>query len=505
MALKHNLIANYLGQGWSALMGFAFVPLYIKYLGIEAYGLIGFFALLLAWLSLLDMGMSPTLSREMARFTGGGHTSITIRDLLRSVEMIAVVVASVIVICIYLAADWLATSWVNSETIPSADVANAIAVMGLVIATRFIEAIYRSSMTGLQRQVLLNAVGSTIATLRGGGAVIIMAFVSPTIQAFFLWQGIISIMTVMVLAFATYQSLPNDGSRGSFSWPALRNIKNFAGGIVGISVLSLLLTQIDKIILSKMLSLTDFGYYTLASVLAGALYTLVMPITQAWFPRLTQLHESGNRAELIQKFHQGAQLVSVIAGSASLVMIFQGETFLRLWTQDVALAAKVAPLLSLLAMGYLLNMLMWIPFETQLAHGSVKLPMKINIVAVLFITPTIMVLTPQFGSQGAAWAWILLNTGYVLIGVHFMFRKVLPDQKWNWYLDDVLKPLFPPAIIMTIAKPWIPQTATLVGEVAILLIYAVVAVGMSIVFAKRIRLDFFKLITDFPRLFIIRK
>jgi O-antigen/teichoic acid export membrane protein len=171
----------------------------------------------------------------------------------------------------------------------------------------------------------------------------------------------------------------------------------------------------------------------------------------------------------------------------------------------VALAAKVAPLLSLLAMGYLLNMLMWIPFETQLAHGSVKLPMKINIVAVLFITPTIMVLTPQFGSQGAAWAWILLNTGYVLIGVHFMFRKVLPDQKWNWYLDDVLKPLFPPAIIMTIAKPWIPQTATLVGEVAILLIYAVVAVGMSIVFAKRIRLDFFKLITDFPRLFIIRK
>lgn len=69
--LKRNLIANYLGQGWNALMGLAFVPLYIKYLGMEAYGLIGLFALLQAWLSLLDMGMTPTLNPEMARFSGG--------------------------------------------------------------------------------------------------------------------------------------------------------------------------------------------------------------------------------------------------------------------------------------------------------------------------------------------------------------------------------------------------------------------------------------------------
>ena len=90
MALKRNLLANYLGQAWAALMGLAFVPLYIKYLGIEAYGLIGLFAVLQAWLSLLDMGMTPTLGREMARFTGGIHSNESIRDLLRSIEIIAV-------------------------------------------------------------------------------------------------------------------------------------------------------------------------------------------------------------------------------------------------------------------------------------------------------------------------------------------------------------------------------------------------------------------------------
>jgi len=82
--IKRNTIANWIGQGVSALMGLAFVPLYIRYLGMEAYGLIGIFVLLQAWLSILDMGITPTLNREMARFTAGAHTPQSIHNLLRS-------------------------------------------------------------------------------------------------------------------------------------------------------------------------------------------------------------------------------------------------------------------------------------------------------------------------------------------------------------------------------------------------------------------------------------
>ncbi|MDE2320337.1 MAG: hypothetical protein KGL31_00215 [candidate division NC10 bacterium] len=53
--VKRNIVANTLGKGWSMLMGLVFVPLYIKFLGMEAYGLIGFFATLqiasLCWIA----------------------------------------------------------------------------------------------------------------------------------------------------------------------------------------------------------------------------------------------------------------------------------------------------------------------------------------------------------------------------------------------------------------------------------------------------------------------
>ncbi len=61
--------ATLLGNAWMALMGLVFVPLYIKFLGIESYGLIGFFAMLQVMTGLLDMGFSSTLNSEMARLS----------------------------------------------------------------------------------------------------------------------------------------------------------------------------------------------------------------------------------------------------------------------------------------------------------------------------------------------------------------------------------------------------------------------------------------------------
>ena len=321
-------------------MGLAFIPVYIQYLGMEAYGLIGLFAMMQAWLTLLDMGMTPTLSREMARFDGGSYMAGPIRDLLRSVEIIALGIAVFIAGGSVLGADWLASSWLKADELPVAVVAQAFTIMGLVTALRFVEGVYRSSIVGLQRQVLFNVINSSMATLRGLGAVAILVWVSPTILAFFLWQALVSGATLAILAGTTYASLPPTARPARFSVEALRRVWRFAGGMLGITFLALLLTQVDKLLLSKLLILSEFGFYTLAAVVAGALYMLVSPITQAWFPRLSQLHAAADHAGLVRTYHQGAQLVTVMMGSAALVLIVFSETFLHLWTQNATLAQR---------------------------------------------------------------------------------------------------------------------------------------------------------------------
>ena len=485
--LKRNLIANYLGQGWVALMGMAFIPLFIKYLGIEAYGLIGLFAVLQAWLTLLDMGMTPTLNREMARFTGGANSAESIVDLLRSIEIIAVSIAVLLGLGIWAASGWLASDWLRTEKLPSDVVAQAFVIMGVVTALRFVEGVYRSCIVGLQQQVPYNIINSSLATLRGCGAAGILIWVSPTIEAFFLWQGLVSLLTLGILASFTYRLLPRVVRPGRFSIPALRGIGRFAGGVLAINFLALLLTQIDKILLSKLLTLSDYGYYSLATVVAAALYMLTGPITQAWFPRLSELHAANNQAELITKYHQGAQLVSVLMGSAAVVLIVFAETVLQLWTQDDALANRSATLLSLLALGNLFNGLMWIPYQTQLAHGRTGLVTRINIVSVVILVPAILWATPRYGAEGAAWVWVSLNAGYLLIGIHFMYRKVLTQEKLRWYGQDVLQPLLAAAVVAMTTAWAMPASLAAPVQLAWLLLASIITLLASAFAAPCVR------------------
>ncbi|NTW89015.1 MAG: oligosaccharide flippase family protein, partial [Desulfobulbaceae bacterium] len=86
MSLKKNIISNYISQIYGTLIGIVMVPLYIRYMGTEAYGLVGFFAMLQAWFQLLDMGLAPTMARETARFQGGATDALSLRRLLRVLE-----------------------------------------------------------------------------------------------------------------------------------------------------------------------------------------------------------------------------------------------------------------------------------------------------------------------------------------------------------------------------------------------------------------------------------
>jgi O-antigen/teichoic acid export membrane protein len=430
-------------------MGLAFVPLYINYLGIEAYGLIGFFAVLHALLGLLDMGMTPTLSREMGRYTGGGHTNVSIRDLLRSIEIIAVVLSLMISTFVVVGADWVASSWVNSEELPEVVVRQSFMIMGIVTALRFLEGVYRSSIIGLQRQVWLNLVNCSMATLRGIGAICILKWISPSIQAFFIWQGIVSLFTLIVLALLTYGVLPAAVRTGRFSIKALKGIYCFAGGILLITALKLLLTKTDKFLLSKLLTLNDYGQYMLATVVAASLTYFVGPITQALSPKLNELYASKQIKALDQAFHQGTQLVTVIVGSIAIVMIMFAEICLKIWTQDDTLSASVAPLLSLLTVGYLINFLLWVPYQMQLVYGWTSLSVRINSIAVILLVPINILITPKYGSIGAAWVWVILNIGYAIFGIHFMFKKILLEHKKRWYIEDTFVPLIA-ALLMTL-------------------------------------------------------
>jgi O-antigen/teichoic acid export membrane protein len=486
-SLTRNVIANGVGQGWRALMSFAFIPLYIKYLGIETYGLIGIFALLQAWLVLLDMGMRPALGREMARFTAGAHDARSIRDLLRSVELIGVTVACALALGIWAASKWAASNWLRAENLPVEEVARAFTAMGVVTALRFMEDIYVSCLAGLELQVHQNVIVGIMATARGLGAVGVLAWIAPTIQAFFLWQGLISLISVALFAGVVYHALPPYPRRARLSRATLSGIWHFAAGMLTITGLTLLLTQVDKVLLSRLLTLKAYGYYALAGVVASGPGLLVAPVTAAFYPRFTALTALGNEAASRAAYHQGAQLVTVLIGAAAAVLIIFRERVLLLWTGDPLLVQQAATVMAVLAFGTLLNGLMAMPYQMMLAHGWTALMIKASIVAVIILVPAILWIVPHYGAIGAAWIWVTLNTGFVTFVVPLMHRRVLRAEKWSWYRQDVAIPLAAATGVALLCSRLLTGHLSRIGEFSLLLMISTFVLLATALAAPAIR------------------
>ena len=440
-------MANYVGAGWSALMNVAFVSAYVHYLGPEGYGIVGVFALLIGLLTLIDLGMAPTVSRELARLQAQPDDGPRdTRQLMRSVELVVGILAAIVAAVLWLGSPWLATHWLERRGLAIADVVVALRVMGVLVALRLIENVYRSALIGLQRQVALNGVLAASATLRNAGAFAIVAWVSPTITAFFLWQLGAAVITVVAFAATVYAWLPVYGGPRAFSFAPLGAAWRFAAGTMIVASMSVVLSNLDKVLLTRLLSLDAFGYYALAVVVAQTPLGLVTPIAQAFYPRFTQAY-AAKSPELSDIYHKACQLVSVLLGSATAFLIFLGHPLLMLWLRDPATVENVQTLVAILAAGSMLNGMMTLPYFLQLAAGWTGLTIRVNVVAILLVAPALVVFVPRYGAIAAALTWLALNAGYAVVVVPLMHRRLLRGEQRRWYVADVMPPLLAATLV----------------------------------------------------------
>ena len=435
--LKKYLTANFAGKFWAIAMSLAFLPVYIRTLGIEAYGVIGVYISLLGLLSFLDIGLSTTLNRELARLSASGGTDQEARDLARTLETIYWGIGIALGLAVVLLAPAIAHRWVKTQHIPPDVVAHAIRIMGMAIAFEWPAALYSGGLMGLQRQILLNAIRAGMATMQFGGAAVLLLFLSADISDYFAWQFFTSFLQTLLLAGCLWKSLPKTGKPAAFRLDLLRNNVPFAAGMTGISIAVTVLTQLDKLLLSRFLDLGNFGYYMLASNVANGLHYLVNPFVSVYFPALSRSFAEKDTAGIVSIYHNGCRLLSAVIIPVSATLIIFSREILTFWMKDPATARNSFGLLSAIAIGTTLNAIMTFPYILQLASGWTRLSFYKNVAAVAALVPALILMIGRYGAMGAAIVWVVLNACYFLLEIPLMHKYLLKGEMWRWYIKDV--------------------------------------------------------------------
>ncbi len=439
MVLWRNLAAGFAASILGAIVALAAAPIYVRSLGIEAYGLIGFFTAMQAVFAILDLGLAPTMSREVARCQVNGEVAQA-RDLLRTLAIFYWAVAALIALTTLLGAHWLAHDWLQARHLDLETLARAVALMGGVIALRFPVGLYNGVLQGAQQIARASTIQIVMTLLANLGAVLILRHVANTVEAFFLWQLALAVVSVVVVRWAAWHAL-SDSRKPVFDFVALKRVWRFSAGLGVVAVLSILLTQLDKMVLSRMADLSELGRYTLAGLAARSLTLVITPVFNVIYPRFSALVAKDDMPRIAALYTLGTRLLlAVILPIAAYVAVFSTEIF-KLWTGNVSLALAIRPLIAFLVLGTALNGVMTFPYALQLAYGYSRLPAIIVAALVVGFVPLLLGLVYWHGAEGAAWSWAILNAAYLPFGAWLTHRYMLQGLVRRWLARDVGLPV----------------------------------------------------------------
>lgn len=437
--MKRNLLAGLSNSVWSALVSLAVVPFYLKYLGMEAYGLIGFFVTTQALLSILDMGMTPTINREVARCSALGNLKEA-GKLLHTLAVVYWGMAGVIALLMLALAPLIAEYWLQSKQLSTQTISHAVMMMGLVVACRWPIGLYQGALIGAQRLTVSSGINMVMATIGSLGAVAVLAFVSPTIEAFFIWQACVGLVHAITIRWAAWRII-GKLNQIRFDVDKLKSVWRFTAGMSGIGLTALVFTQLDKVILSKMLGLEEFGHYMLATVVVSGLYVLISPVFNVVYPRMTALVATGDTEKLIGLYRLGTRMLASVIFPLAMVLAVFAEDLVLVWTGNPNIASSVAPVIALLAMGSALHGVMHFPYALQLAYSMTRLSLMINSILMIVLFPLIILFALTYGALGGAIAWLTLHVLYVLLGTWLTHRSLLKGVGARWLVQDVGIPL----------------------------------------------------------------
>lgn len=487
--IRKNIIANIIGRAWGFISVYLFVPLYLKFLGIEAYGLVGFYSTLLGVLAFADMGFTATLNREMARLSVQEDSAEDMRNLLRTYEATYAVISLLLSLSLWISAPFIAEYWLQSKTLPLHEITAALRLMGIAIALQLPSGLYIGGLMGLQRQVHANYLQILWGVVRGLGAVLVLWLFSQTILAFALWQLIANAIYCLFSRIVLWRVLSLDSglSQPQFKWQVFRDTWRYAAGMTGMALNSILLTQTDKLVVSKMLPLEMLGYYSLAGSIAMIPLTLASPIVLAVFPRITGLIAMEDRTELIQLYHRTSELVAVIIIPAGLTIAIFAADLIFVWTGSVITAQRTGIVTSLLLGGQLLQAITVVPFYLALAFGNVRLNLQIGVVSIILITPLLYYLIKNYGIEGAGFSWLFMNILTIPPYMYLLHRRFIPDEFRRWCLSSVGRPVLAVMPCLLLGYMLVPHESSRVLTLCFIFLVWCVATASSILISSELR------------------
>ncbi len=431
----------------TALLSIILLPVYIRYLGVESYGLVAFYATLAGALSILGTGLSGSTNREVSISFAQGGTSERLTSLLFSVELLNWLIAFIACALLLLSSSFIAEHWINSKEVSTPVINYSVMIMGLMFACQMPAAVYEGALNGMQRQGDFAIINLVFAIVKSVGVILVLEFIRADIITYFLWNLLVTLCLTIALRLRAYQLINPLGKRKIFSLKLLKSIKKFALGMTGIAVVSFFISQVDKVIVSKYLLLDYVGYYNIAFLLAGLLGMIASPIHTIVLPKFNNLEAQSKSLELKELYYRTSKWMTILVVPLGFALIAFSHDILLLWTKNTVLANETSPILKVVALGSVFNSIASVFYLYTLAKGNTRYGFYQNLICIAVILPLIIILTQRYGALGAGSCWLIYNALLLTVSLPVFHHLYIKGELFYWVRHSFIFPFLLAAVL----------------------------------------------------------
>jgi O-antigen/teichoic acid export membrane protein len=425
--LGRNMVLNLIGQGGPLVTAIFAIPILVKELGIDRFGVLTLAWMVIGYFSLFDFGIARALTKFVAEKLGAGQEE-TIPALVWTSLFLVFILGVAGTVVLGLLTPWLVHRALNIPMALRTETLYSFYVLALSIPIVITTAGVRGVLEAKQRFGFINAVriGSGVFTFLAPLPVLLFSKSLLPIVAVLAAGRLV----VLLLNFAfCLHVIPALRRRVAVQWAVVAPLLRFGGWITVSNIVSPVMVYVDRFLVAALVSVAAVAYYVTPYSVVTNLLVIPTAMVGVLFPAFaTSYVRDPDRTR--QLFARGVKYVFVVMFPLALLIVALARQGLDLWLGP-EFAEHGTRVLQLLTVGVLVNSLAQFPSSLVQGAGRPDLTAKLHLVELPLYLGAVWWVTRNFGIEGTAAVW----SARVMVDAAVLFRMargVLPQGSFGF-------------------------------------------------------------------------
>lgn len=422
MSIKKNALYNLAGGGIPALMALATIPIIVRGLGEDGYGIFTLVTAIIGYFALLDINVTAGSVKYLSEFSTKQDASKVDQTITFGL-LVYLAIALTGALLVFFSAGFLVERIFH---IPNA--LHGIAITSLKIASvGFFFGQMQSYLQSVPQALLRYDVSAKLEM--GFGIALPLA----SVALLMLGYGLVEIIVLRVLAsmlncHLLWRAIKNLFPEFAWQRPErdlVRGMLEFSAFSFMSKVAALTYAHADKLIIGAFVGMKPLAYYTIAATLANRVLGLLYRLSAVLFPATSALAAKGEDDKLVRLYLKASRYVFYLNASVLVLVAVFAEPILYYWIgQDFA--EQGALILRIVALAQFVDAMTNIPSLVNDGMGHPKVTGSFAITRAMVGLAAIWILVRQSGIEGAAWAHLVSACLMTTLFVAYVHGRTVP-------------------------------------------------------------------------------